>query len=167
MIKIGNSSLVRAALALALLALTGQAQAVTEVQWWHSMTGALNDRLNDIAKRFNESQKDYKVTPVFKGSYPEAMAAAIAAYRAGSAPAILQVQEVATATMMAAKGAIKPVYQVMSEAGEKWDPKAYVPAVSGYYTNPQGQMLSFPFNSSTTVFYYNKEAFEKAGLDPN
>jgi sn-glycerol 3-phosphate transport system substrate-binding protein len=79
MIKIGNSSLVRAAFALALLALAGQAQAVTEVQWWHSMTGALNDRLNDIAKRFNESQKDYKVTPVFKGSYPEAMAAAIAA----------------------------------------------------------------------------------------
>ena len=63
MMKIGNSSLVRAALALALLALTGQAQAVTEVQWWHSMTGALNDRVNDIAKRFNESQKDYKVTP--------------------------------------------------------------------------------------------------------
>jgi len=167
MIKIGNSSLVRAAFALALLALAGQAQAVTEVQWWHSMTGALNDRLNDIAKRFNESQKDYKVTPVFKGSYPEAMAAAIAAYRSGSAPALLQVQEVATATMMSAKGAIKPVYQVMADAGEKFDPKAYVPAVAGYYTNPKGQMLSFPFNSSTTVFYYNKDAFEKAGIDPN
>ena len=167
MLKIGNSSLVRAALALALLALAGQAQAVTEIQWWHSMTGALNDRLNDIAKRFNESQKDYKVTPVFKGSYPEAMAGAIAAYRSGSAPALLQVQEVATATMMSAKGAIKPVYQVMADAGEKFDPKAYVPAVAGYYTNPKGQMLSFPFNSSTTVFYYNKDAFEKAGLDPN
>ena len=95
------------------------------------------------------------------------MAAAIAAYRAGNAPHILQVFEVGTATMMAAKGAIKPVYEVMSEAGEKFDPKAYVPAVAGYYTNTKGQMLSFPFNSSTTVFYYNKDAFEKAGLDPN
>ena len=167
MLKIGNSSLVRAALALALLALTGQAQAVTEVQWWHSMTGALNDRVNDIAKRFNESQKDYKVTPVFKVSYPESMAGAIAAYRSGNAPAILQVFEVGTATMMSAKGAIKPVYQVMADAGEKFDSKVYVPAVAGYYTNPKGQMLSFPFNSSTTVFYYNKDAFEKAGIDPN
>jgi sn-glycerol 3-phosphate transport system substrate-binding protein len=167
MIKIGNSSLVRAALALVLLALTGQAQAVTEVQWWHSMTGALNDRVNDIAKRFNDSQKDYKVTPVFKGSYPESMAAAIAAYRSGNAPALLQVFEVGTATMMSAKGAIKPVYQVMADAGEKFDSKTYVPAVAGYYTNPKGQMLSFPFNSSTTVFYYNKDAFEKAGIDPN
>ena len=103
---------------------------------------------------------------MFKGSYPESMAAAIAAYRAGNAPHILQVFEVGTATMMAAKGAIKPVYEVMAEAGEKFDPKTYVPAVAGYYTNTKGQMLSFPFNSSTTVFYYNKDAFEKAGLDP-
>jgi sn-glycerol 3-phosphate transport system substrate-binding protein len=68
--------------------------------------------------------------------------------------------------MMAAKGAVKPVYEVMSEAGEKFDPKAYVPAVAGYYTDSKGQMLSLPFNSSTTVFWYNKDAFAKAGLDP-
>ena len=69
--------------------------------------------------------------------------------------------------MMSAKGAIKPVQQVMADAGEKFDPKTYVPAVAGYYTNTKGQMLSFPFNSSTTVFFYNKDVFEKAGLDPN
>ena len=151
----------------ALSAFAAPAQAVTEIQFWHAMTGANNDRINDFAKKFNESQGEYKVNAVFKGSYPEALSAAIAAYRAGSAPAILQVQEVATATMMSAKGAIKPVYQVMADAGEKFDPKTYVPAVAGYYTNAKGQMLSFPFNSSTTVFYYNMDAFEKAGLDPN
>ena len=167
MIKIGNSSLLRAALALALFAFAAQAQAVTEIQWWHSMTGALGDRLNELANDFNESQKEYKVVPVFKGSYPESMTAAIAAYRAGNAPHILQVFEVGTATMMAAKGAIMPVYQVMTDAGEPFDPKAYLPAVAGYYTDTKGQMLSFPFNSSTTVFYYNKDAFKKAGLDPN
>jgi sn-glycerol 3-phosphate transport system substrate-binding protein len=157
----------RLAVAAVLSGAAASAHAVTEVQLWHSMTGALNDRVVNLAQRFNDSQKDYKVVAVFKGSYPESMAAAIAAYRAGKAPAILQVWEVGTATMMAAKGAIRPVHQVMSEAGEKWDPKSYVPAVAGYYTTPQGQMLSFPFNSSTTVFYYNKDAFEKAGLDPN
>ena len=157
----------RFVLAAALGGAAASAQAVTEVQFWHGMTGANNDRIIDFAKRFNESQSEYKVNAVFKGSYPEAMAAAIAAYRAGSAPAILQVFEVGTATMMSARGAIKPVHQVMADAGEKFDPKIYIPAVAGYYTNTKGQMLSFPFNSSTTVFFYNKDAFEKAGLDPN
>ena len=157
----------RVAIVCALAGVATVAQAVTEINWWHSMTGANNDRVNNLAKRFNESQSEYKVNAVYKGSYPESMAAAIAAFRAGNAPHILQVFEVGTGTMMAAKGAIKPVHEVMSEAGEKFDPKAYVPAVSGYYTNTKGQMLSFPFNSSTTVFWYNKDAFEKAGLDPN
>ena len=158
---------VRATLGAVLLGAATLAQAQIEIQWWHAMTAANNDRVNNLAKRFNESQSEYKVNAIYKGSYPEAMAAAVAAFRAGNAPHILQVFEVGTATMMAAKGAIKPVYEVMSEAGEKFDPKVYVPAVAGYYSNSKGQMLSFPFNSSTTVFWYNKDAFEKAGLDPN
>jgi sn-glycerol 3-phosphate transport system substrate-binding protein len=142
------------------------AQAQTEVQWWHSMGGALGEWVNDLAKDFNASQKDYKIVPTFKGSYDESMTAAIAAFRAGNAPHILQVFEVGTATMMASKGAIVPVTEVMTKAGLKFDPAAYVPAVAGYYTAPNGQMLSFPFNSSTPVFHYNKDAFKAAGLDP-
>ena len=69
--------------------------------------------------------------------------------------------------MMAAKGAIKPVYELMADAGEKFDPQAYLPAVTGYYTTADGRMLSLPLNSSTPVLYYNKDAFKKAGLDPN
>jgi len=157
----------QAVLAAAFVAFAGAAQAQIEIQWWHSMTGALGDRVNDFAKGFNESQKEYKIVPVFKGTYPESMAAAIAAFRAGNAPDILQVFEVGTATMMGARGAIVPVAKVMKDAGEKFDPKAYIPAVVGYYTNSKGEMLSFPFNSSTTVFYYNKDLFQKAGLNPD
>ena len=153
--------------AVALGFAAANANAVTEIQWWHAMTGANNDRVNALAKKFSDSQSEYKVNAVYKGQYPDAMAAAIAAYRSGNAPHILQVYEVGTATMMSAKGAIKPVYEVMAGAGEKFDPKSYVPAVAGYYTTAKGQMLSFPFNSSTTVFYYNRDMFEKAGLDPN
>jgi sn-glycerol 3-phosphate transport system substrate-binding protein len=143
------------------------AQAVTEIQWWHSMTGALDTQVNDIANKFNASQQDYKVVPVFKGGYAESMSAAIAAARAKHPPHILQVFEVGTATMMAAQGVVKPVYKVMQEAGEKFDPTGYMPAVASYYTDTTGHMLSMPFNSSTTVFYYNKDAFRKAGLDPD
>lgn len=141
-------------------------QAQTEIQWWHAMGGALGEWVNDLAKDYNASQKNYKVVPVFKGSYDEAMTAAVAAFRAGNAPHILQVFEVGTATMMASKGAIVPVADVMKQAGVKFDPAAYVPAVAGYYTAPNGEMLSFPFNSSTTVLHYNKDAFKAAGLNP-
>ena len=139
-------------------------QAQTEVQMWHSMVAVNGEWVNDLAKEFNASQKDYKIIPVFKGSYDESMTAAIAAYRAGNAPHILQVFEVGTATMMASKGAIVPVAKVMTDAGYKFDPTAYISAVASYYTAPTGQMLSFPFNSSTTVFYFNKDAFKAAGL---
>jgi len=149
--------------AAALFTLPAQAQ--IEVQWWHSMVAVNGEWVNDLAKEFNASQKDYKVVPVFKGNYDESMTAAIAAFRAGNAPHILQVFEVGTATMMASKGAVVPVGQVMKDAGYKFDPGVYIPAVAGYYTAPNGQMLSFPFNSSTTVFYVNKDAFKSAGLD--
>jgi sn-glycerol 3-phosphate transport system substrate-binding protein len=153
------------ALLAATAGLSLPAQAQVEVMWWHSMGGALGEWVNDLAKDFNASQKDYKVTAVFKGTYDESMTAAIAAFRAGNAPHVLQVFEVGTATMMASKGAVKPVAALMKEAGAKFDPSVYVPAVAGYYTAPNGQMMSLPFNSSTTVFHYNKDAFKAAGLD--
>jgi len=156
-----------AALAAALsVAAVPAAHAQTEIQWWHSMGGALGEQLNDLAKKFNDRQKEYKVVTVYKGSYPESMTAAIAAYRAGQAPHLLQVFEVGTATMMAAKGAVKPVYQLMKEQGEPFDPKAYLPVVTGYYSDVKGNMLSLPFNSSTALFYIDKNAFRKAGLPP-
>ena len=152
---------------LLVLGVHAPASAQVEIQWWHAMPGPLGQWVNDLTKQFNDSQKEYRVVATYKGSYDESMAAAIAAYRAGNAPHILQVFEVGTATMMAAKGAIKPVGEVMREGGGKFDPSAYISAVAGYYTAPNGEMLSFPFNSSTTVFYYNKDAFKAAGIDPN
>ena len=157
-------NLATAALA-AVFSLSAQAQ--TEIQWWHSMNSVNGEWVNDLAKDFNASQKDYKIVPTYKGQYDESMTAAIAAFRAGNAPHILQVFEVGTATMMASKNAIIPVAKLMKDAGEKFDPSAYIPAVASYYTASNGQMMSFPFNSSTTIFYYNKDAFKAAGLDPN
>lgn len=154
-----------AASAIALLA-AGPASAQTEIQWWHAMGGALGEWVDDLAQGFNDSQDEYVVVPTYKGTYPETMTAAIAAFRSGEQPHIVQVFEVGTATMMAAEGAVYPVYQLMEDTGTPFDPSAYLPAVTGYYTTPEGEMLSLPFNSSTPVMYYNKDAFEAAGLDP-
>lgn len=145
---------------------SGPATAQVELQWWHAMTGGNNDVVVKLANDFNTSQKDYKIVPVYKGSYTDTMNAGIAAFRAGSAPHILQVFEVGTATMMAAKGAVKPVHQLMKDASVPFDPKAYLPAITGYYSTAAGEMLSFPFNSSSMVMWVNRDALRKAGLDP-
>jgi sn-glycerol 3-phosphate transport system substrate-binding protein len=154
------------AAAAALVLSAGSAQAATEIQWWHAMTGANNDVIVKLANEFNASQTDYKVIPTYKGSYIDTMNAGIAAFRAGNAPHILQVFEVGTATMMAATGAVKPVHVLMKEAGEKFDPQAYLSAITGYYSTSKGEMLSMPFNSSSAVMWYNRDAFKKAGLNP-
>ena len=74
--------------------------------------------------------------------------------------------EVGTASLMAAKGAYVPMYQLMKDAGQKFNPKGFVSAVSGYYTTTDGKMLSMPYNSSTPVLWVNKDLMKKAGLDP-
>lgn len=140
------------------------AAATTEIQWWHAMTGPNNDVVVKLANDFNASQSDYKVVPTFKGSYADTLNAGIAAYRAGNAPGIIQVFEVGTATMMAARGAIKPVFELMKEQGEKFDPQSYLPAIAGYYSTSKGEMLSFPFNSSSMVLWVNLDALKEAGI---
>jgi sn-glycerol 3-phosphate transport system substrate-binding protein len=153
-----------AAATLTLAFAASPASAVTEIQWWHAMTGGNNDAIVKLASDFNASQGDYKVVPTYKGGYADTMNAGIAAFRAGNAPHIMQVFEVGTATMMAATGAVKPVYKLMQEAGEKFDPKAYLPAITGYYSTSKGEMLSFPFNSSSTVMWVNLDALKKANI---
>lgn len=149
------------------LAFTAPAFAQTEIQWWHAMGGELGVKLEAVAKGFNDSQSDYKIVPVYKGSYPETLTAAIAAFRARQNPAIVQVFEVGTGTLMAAKGAVYPVHKLLADNNEPFDPKNYLAPVVGYYSDTEGNILSLPFNSSTPILYYNKDAFEKAGLDRN
>lgn len=140
------------------------AQGATEIQWWHAMGGELGKRVEEIADGFNHSQNKYVVKPVYKGNYTETMTAGVAAFRAGKPPHILQVFEVGTASMMAAKGAVYPVYKLMKDEHVPFDQGRYISAVTGYYTTTDGKMLSMPFNSSTPVLFWNKEAFAKAGL---
>jgi len=145
----------------------GPVFAATDIQWWHAMSGELGKQLEKLAADFNASQSDYRIVPTYKGNYTETVTAAIFAFRSRSQPAIVQVNEIATATMTAAKGAIYPVYELMRDEHEPFASDAYLPAVSGYYADAHGNLLSFPFNASTPILYYNKTMFREAGLDPN
>src|SRR5881394_258393 len=155
-----------AAIAIALTS-SAPAFAVTEIIWWHAMSGELGRQVDKLAADFNASQAEYRVIPSHKGNYTETVTAAIFAFRSRSQPAIVQVNEIATATMMAARGAIYPVFELMRDQAEPFSPSAYLPAVTGYYADVAGNMLSFPFNASTPILYYNKDLFRAAGLDPN
>jgi len=151
--------------ALTAASFAGGAYAQTEIQWWHAMGGANGERVDRIAAGFNESQSDFTVVPAYKGNYTETMTAAVAAFRAGEQPHIVQVFEVGTATMMAAEGAVYPISDLMSDAGAEFDQSVYLPAVVSYYQTPDGDLLSMPFNSSTPVLWYNKDAFAAAGIE--
>ncbi|QPI29800.1 sn-glycerol-3-phosphate ABC transporter substrate-binding protein UgpB (plasmid) [Sinorhizobium meliloti] len=142
-----------------------QAQAATELQWWHAMTGANNEMIEELTKEFNESQSTYKVVPVFKGTYPETLNAGIAAFRSKQPPAIIQVFDAGSGTMMAAEGAIVPAAEILQKGGFTFDKSQYLPGIVAYYSKPDGTMLSFPYNSSSPILYYNKDAFQKAGLN--
>ncbi|QWG18921.1 sn-glycerol-3-phosphate ABC transporter substrate-binding protein UgpB [Bradyrhizobium sediminis] len=150
----------------AAVTLASPAWAVTEIRWWHAMSGELGRQLERLAADFNASQSEYRIMPSYKGNYTETVTASIFAFRSRSQPAIVQVNEIATATMMAAKGAIYPVFELMRNEAEAFSPAAYLPAVAGYYADLAGNMLSFPFNASTPILYYNKDLFRAAGLDP-
>ena len=136
-----------------------------EIRLWHAMSGAPGTELNKLAEQFNASQSHYRVVPTYKGTYDQTLAAAESARKGSAGPHIVQIYEVATADVMASKE-IKPLWQVMSEAGEHLDSK-YVPAVAGYFSDEKGRLLALPFNTSTPVLYYNRDAFKKANLDPS
>ena len=146
------------------LALPAAAQAKTEIHLWHAMTGQLGESVNELVRQFNASQSEYEVKPLRKGTYSETLTAAIAAYRQKNPPHIVQVFEVGTQTMMLS-GAVLPVYQLLGEQGIKVDWKDFIAPVVGYYSK-DGNLYSMPFNSSTPILYYNKDAFAKAKLDP-
>ncbi|EPD3050567.1 sn-glycerol-3-phosphate ABC transporter substrate-binding protein UgpB [Proteus mirabilis] len=152
-------------LAIAIALFTSPTYAKTEIEWWHAMGGALGQKVNQIASDFNASQSEYVIKPVYKGTYPETMTSAVAAFRAKNQPAIVQVFEVGTASMMGAKKAVFPVYQLMEKTNEPFDPNSYLSTVTAYYTTSDGKMISLPFNSSTPVLYYNKALFKQAGIE--
>ncbi|WP_100159929.1 sn-glycerol-3-phosphate ABC transporter substrate-binding protein UgpB [Proteus columbae] len=152
-------------LAVVMALFTSPTHAKTQIEWWHAMGGALGQKVNQIASDFNASQSEYEIKPVYKGTYAETMTSAVASFRAKNQPAIVQVFEVGTASMMGAKKAVFPVYQLMEKTNEPFDPNSYLSTVTGYYTTSDGKMMSLPFNSSTPVLYYNKTLFKKAGVE--
>ncbi|TCS38745.1 extracellular solute-binding protein [Reinekea marinisedimentorum] len=154
------------ALTLSAGLLSGLASAATEIEWWHAMGGSLGDTVNAMATEFNASQSDYKITPIYKGGYEETITAGISAFRAGEAPAIIQIFDAGAATIINAKGAALSVEDILVDNGYEFDINSYVPGVRYFYADANDKMIGMPFNSSTPVLYYNKAMLADAGVKP-
>lgn len=151
-----------AVLGLALAA--SQTMAQTEITFWHAMGGELGETTNQIAEDFNASQDDYRIVPVFKGTYEEALTAGIAAFRAGEQPNILQVFDAGAATVIGATGATVPVQDLLEANGVDFDIEDYISGVRYFYADSDGKMIGMPFNSSSPIMYYNVDALQAAGV---
>jgi len=140
--------------------------AQTQIEWWHAHGGQLGETVNAIAEKFNASQSDVVLTPVYKGGYEDTLTSVIAAFRAGEQPNIVQVFDAGAATIIGAKGAVIPAEDLMTQAGVDFDANDYISGVRYFYADSDGKMVGMPFNSSTPILYYNIEALEKAGVEP-
>ncbi|MDJ0390038.1 extracellular solute-binding protein [Roseomonas sp. E05] len=153
-----------AGLALTLGAPAAQAQQRQGFTFWYGLTGQLSDVVQEVCKRFNDSQQQYQITCTSQGDYAKALQNTIAAFRAGEQPTIVQVYDIGTADLMLS-GQYVPARALMSEQGYDVDWSNYIAPIAAYYANSKGEMLSFPFNSSTAVMYWNRAEGRKVGFE--
>lgn len=133
-----------------------------KIDFWFGNSGDIAKRVMEVCQHFNDSQQDYQVVCTSQGSYPAALQNTIAAFRAGKQPTIVQIFDVGTLDLTLSD-AYYPVYKLMTDNGYKIDWSNYFPGISAYYSTSKGDMLSMPFNSSTALLYWNKDAFAKIG----
>jgi sn-glycerol 3-phosphate transport system substrate-binding protein len=139
--------------------------AATNITWWHGMAGRNGEVINEVAQKFNAAQTTCALTPVSKGTYEEALASGIAAFRSGEQPNILQVFDAGAATIINAKGAVIPAEDLITKAGYTFDRNAFIDGVRYFYADSEGKFVGMPFNSSAPIMYINDEALKKAGVE--
>ena len=159
-----KKTIIRTILAAGIAAIAIPASAKTELQWWHAMGGRLGEVVDEIATNYNASQNEYEIIPTYKGGYEDTMTAGIAAFRAKQQPHIIQIFDAGAATIINAPGATIPVADLMQEYGKGFDIEDYIEGVRYFYADSAGKMIGMPFNASTPLLYFNKEAFAKAGI---
>jgi len=157
--------MIRNILAASLLLSTSAHAFATDITWWHGMGGKNQEVINQIAEKFNAAQDACSLTPVSKGTYEEALAAGIAAFRSGEQPNILQVFDAGAATIINANGAAIPAEDLITQAGYEFDRESFIEGVRYFYADSDGKFVGMPFNSSAPIMYINTAALEKAGVE--
>src|SRR5437763_12091177 len=133
-----------------------------KIVWWHAMSGINGEALNKIVNNFNSSQSAIKVETVFQGSYDDLLSKLNTALASNAAPALVQVYDIGQRYMYDS-GQVVPMQAFIDR--DKFDTSDFEPAVLNYYKY-QDKLQSMPWNASSSILLYNKDAFKAAGLDP-
>jgi sn-glycerol 3-phosphate transport system substrate-binding protein len=132
------------------------------INFWHAMTAANEDTLKRLTDEFNASQDRITVSLLYQGTYDDNLNKILASLRSGDLPALAQLEDTST-QIMADSGAAVPAQDFIDAEG--YDLSDFLPQVLNFY-QVEGRLVPMPFNVSNPILYYNKTAFEKAGLDP-
>ena len=138
-------------------------KAAAKITWWHAMSGVNGDAINKIVSGFNGSQSNIKVEAIFQGNYDDLLAKLNTAIASNAAPALVQVYDIGQRYMYDTAQVV-PMQAFIDR--DKFSTSDFEPAVINYYKY-QDKLQSMPFNSSSAMLYYNKDAFREVGLDPN
>lgn len=141
---------------------SGDGDGPVVVTFWHSMRGAIAENLESYAEDFNEMQDEIRVDASFQGTYSEATTKVKQVLGTDEAPTLMQLRETTTREILDT-GAVVPMQQFIDADG--FDLSAFEPNILEYYT-VDDQLYSMPMNASNAVLFYNVDAFEEAGLDP-
>src|SRR5437899_6252494 len=133
-----------------------------KITWWHAMGGVNGEALNKIVNQFNASQSAIKVETVFQGGYDDLLSKLNTALASNAAPALVQVYDIGQRYMYDS-GQVVPMQAFIDR--DKFSTADFEPAVINYYKY-QDKLQSMPWNASSSIFYYNKDAFKEVGLDP-
>ncbi len=141
----------------------GGTDEVIEINFWHAMSAVRGESIEKMVADFNESQDKIKVTAVFQGEYDDAINKLKTSMQGDDGPDIMQIYDIGTRFMIDS-GYIVPM-QDFIDADDSYDPSDLEENLLGYYSIDD-KLYSMPFNASTPLLYYNKDAFVEAGLDP-
>ena len=136
----------------------------TEIILWHSFSGELGSQFNARVSEFNHGQTSYRVKPIYKGDYISALTSFAAAFQAKQPPALMQVFEVGTSSMLTPPGVIKPVEELLREQDKPLPKASFFPAVRAFYSD-HDQLQALPLNTSVPVIFYNADLLQKMGYN--
>lgn len=141
---------------------TGSSSNKTEIIFWHSMGGEGGKAIDSLVKEFNDSQDEIEVIAEYQGEYDDSVNKLKSSALGNSGPDVIQVYDIGTKWMIDSGYAL-PMEDLIEEDG--YDTSSLEANILDYYT-VDDTLYSMPFNTSTPILYYNKDAFSEVGLDP-
>ena len=133
-----------------------------EITLWHSEVASNLNSIQDLSRRFNDSQSEVKVKLAFQGTSEDSIAKLLTSLQGGEPPTIASQDEV-HAQRLIDTGGFRPIQDFIDQ--EDYDLSDFDPKTIEYYT-VDGKLWAMPISIAVPLLFYNKLPFREVGLDP-